>query len=205
MTITIHVEGAWPEDIVRGLLAAQAVFDRAGVTPDQAATARFVVEGWDIKGFPDPAPDAELAICNIWDEADQAAVKACCSGWPAGKIPGSAELELVLEPQRFGLTAGEKDSAWPLETAEAGILGEMCEEGYFNDGRPEDEVAYLLDDWDFEELTKEQRRLYDERVHPLICIWAFERERFDEEYRRLRAEWARDLPLDDRQSDLFAA
>jgi hypothetical protein len=42
MTITTHVAGAQPEDIVRGLFAAQAVFDRAGVTPDQAATARFV-------------------------------------------------------------------------------------------------------------------------------------------------------------------
>jgi hypothetical protein len=35
MTIMIHVAGAQPEDIVRGLFAAQAVFDRAGVTPDQ--------------------------------------------------------------------------------------------------------------------------------------------------------------------------
>ena len=51
MTITIRVEGAQPEEIVRGLLAAQDVFDKAGVTPDQAAMARFVVEGWDIRGF----------------------------------------------------------------------------------------------------------------------------------------------------------
>lgn len=49
MTITIRVEGAQPEEVVRGLLAAQDVFDKAGVTPDQAATARFVVEGWDIR------------------------------------------------------------------------------------------------------------------------------------------------------------
>ncbi|MER9757993.1 hypothetical protein NKJ46_32240 [Mesorhizobium sp. M0166] len=41
MTITIRVEGAQPEEIVRGLLAAQEVFDKAGVTPDQAATARL--------------------------------------------------------------------------------------------------------------------------------------------------------------------
>lgn len=80
MSITIHVEGARPEDIVCGLLAAQDVFDRAGVTPDQAATARFVVEGWDIRGFPEPAPELELGICGVWDEADHAAVKACCAG-----------------------------------------------------------------------------------------------------------------------------
>lgn len=205
MTITIHVEGARPEDIVRGLLAAQDVFDRAGVTPDQAAAARFVVEGWDIRGFPDPAPEVELAICGLWDEADQAAVKACCAGWSEDKIPGSAELELVREPQRFKLTTGDMESEWLFETAEAGILEEMCEEGYFDDGRPEDKVAYLLDDWDFEQLTKDQRRLYDERIFPLMRIWAFEREHFEEEYVRRRAEWLKDLPSDNRQLDLFAA
>ena len=205
MTITIHVEGAQPEDIVRGLLAAQEVFDKARVTPDQAATARFVVEGWDIRGFSEPTPEDELAICGVWDEADQAAVQACCAGWPADRIPNTAQLELVRESQRFNLTAGDKESGWLFETAAAGILEEMCEGGYFDDGRPEDDVAYLLDDWDFEQLTEEQRRLYDERIYPLMRIWAFEWERFGEEYTRLRAEWGRDLPPDDRQFDLFAA
>jgi hypothetical protein len=205
MTITIHVEGARPEEIIRGLLAAQLVFDKAGVTPDEAATARFVVEGWDIEGFPEPAPAAELAICHVWDEADQAAVTACCAGWRQEKIPSSADLELVTEPARFRLTLGENDQDWMFETAEAGILEEMCQEGYFDDGRPEDKVAYLLDDWDFEQLSDEQHRLYAERIRPLMRIWTFERNRFDEEYTRRRAEWAGDLPADDRQTDLFAA
>lgn len=100
MTITIRVEGAQPEEIVRGLLAAQEVFDKAGVTPDQAATARFVVEGWDIRGFTGKVPEEELAICTVWDEADRAAVLACCAGWAADKVPDSADLELVREPQR---------------------------------------------------------------------------------------------------------
>ncbi|TYR36425.1 hypothetical protein FY036_00970 [Mesorhizobium microcysteis] len=60
MTITIHIEGAKPDDIDRGLLAAQAVFDEAGITADQAATARFIVEGWDIKGFPTLLPKLNL-------------------------------------------------------------------------------------------------------------------------------------------------
>jgi hypothetical protein len=205
MTITIHVGGAQPEEIVRGLLAAQEVFDKAGVTPDQAATARFVVEGWDIKGFPDPAPEAELAICTVWDEANQAAVTACCAGWTSDKVPSSADLELVAEPARFRLTTSDKESEWLFETAKDGILEEMCEEGYFADGRPEDEVAYLLDDWNFDELTEKQRRLYDERIDPLMRIWAFERERFEEEYARLRAGWSRDMLPDDRQLNLFAA
>jgi hypothetical protein len=35
-------------------------------------------------------------------------------------------------------------------------------------------------------------------------VWFFERERFGEEYVRLRAEWSTGKP-DDRQFDLFAA
>ena len=67
MTITMRVEGAQPEEIVRGLIAAQEVFAKAGVTPDQAATARFIVEGWDIRGFAGKVPEEELAICTVWD------------------------------------------------------------------------------------------------------------------------------------------
>ena len=205
MTITIHVEGARPEEIIRGLLAAQLVFDNAGVTPDAAVTARFVVEGWDIEGFPEPAPDAELAICHVWDDADQAAVTACCAGWPQEKIPGSADLELVTEPMRFRLTPGENNQDREFETAAAGILEEMCQEGYFDDGRPEDKVAYLLDDWDLAQLSGEQRRLYEERIRPLMRIWAFERHRFEDEYARRRAEWAGEMEADERQMNLFAA
>ncbi|WP_050589550.1 hypothetical protein [Mesorhizobium sp. LNHC252B00] len=204
MTITIRVEGAQPEDIIRGLLAAQEVFDKAGVTPDEAATARFVVEGWDIRGFVGKVPEAELAICTVWDEADQAAVQACCAGWATDKVPNSAELELVQEPQRFRFTSEKERSEWLFQTANAGILEEMCEEGYFDDGRPEDKVAFLLDDWDFDRLTEEQRRLYDERIYPLMRVWFFERERFEGEYVRHRAEWPCDKP-DDRQLNLFAA
>ena len=125
MTITIRVEGAQPEEIVRGLLAAQEVFDKAGVTPNQAAMARFVVEGWDIRGFTGKVPEDELAICTVWDEADQAAVQACCAGWPADKVPGSADLELVREPQRFSFSSEEERSEWRFQTADAGIL-ERC-------------------------------------------------------------------------------
>lgn len=65
MYITLTVEGAKPEEIARGLDAAQAVFDRAGVTPDRAAEARFNVEGWDIRGFDDDISGDELAICTV--------------------------------------------------------------------------------------------------------------------------------------------
>lgn len=205
MTITIRVEGAQPEEIVRGLLAAHDVFDKARVTPDQAAMARFVVEGWDIRGFTGKVPEEELAICTVWDEADQAAVQACCAGWATDKVPSSAELELAREPQRFRFTSEEERSEWLFQTADAGILEEMCEEGYFDDGRAEDEVAFLLDDWDFGQLTEAQRRLYDQRIYPLMRVWFFERDRFEEEYHRLRAEWSCDKRPDDRQFELFTA
>lgn len=100
---------------------------------------------------------------------------------------------------------GDAESEWQFETAEAGILEEICEAGYFDDGRPEDDVAYLLDDWDAGKLSDEQRRLYEERIYPLMRVWFFERDRFEEEYARRRAEWARGLQGDDRQLDLFAA
>ena len=95
--ITIRIEGASADEIQRGLVAAQAVFDRAGVTALQAAEARFAREGWDIGGFADPAP-GDLDIADLWDEADQAAVAACCAGWPAEKVPKTADLELLYEP-----------------------------------------------------------------------------------------------------------
>jgi hypothetical protein len=97
MSITIHIPGAKPEEIVRGLLAAQQVFEKAGVTPLQAAEAAFDMEGWDIQGFQGDAPD-NADICNVWLDADQAAVEACCAGWPKDKIPHIAELALSDEP-----------------------------------------------------------------------------------------------------------
>jgi hypothetical protein len=93
MSITIHIPSANPEEIVRGLLAAQAVFDKAGVTPLQAAEAQFDMDGWDIQGFEGEGPD-NSDICDVWREADVAAVKACCEGWPKEKVPDTAELEL---------------------------------------------------------------------------------------------------------------
>ncbi|MEI5680520.1 MULTISPECIES: hypothetical protein [unclassified Mesorhizobium] len=93
MSITIHIPGANPEEIVRGLLAAQAVFDKAGVTPLQAAEAQYAMEGWDILGFEGEGPD-NSDICDVWREADVAAVEACCKGWAKDKVPDTAELEL---------------------------------------------------------------------------------------------------------------
>jgi hypothetical protein len=96
MDIRINVDGATTDEIERGLAAARAVFSKAGITPEQAADARFAVEGWDIRGFPnDEHPDDdEIQFCSIWDEADQAAADAVCRDWPIARRVQSAEMEL---------------------------------------------------------------------------------------------------------------
>lgn len=52
MDIRINVDGASTKEIERGLAAAWAVFNKAGISPEQAADAVFSVEGWDVKDFP---------------------------------------------------------------------------------------------------------------------------------------------------------
>lgn len=89
------------------------------------------------------------------------------------------------------LAAGDPDSERAFETGAPGIPDEICEAGYFDDDRPEDEVVHLLDEGHIDQLTKDHAQLYLERVLPLMRVWAFEHERFDEEYKRRRAEWAR--------------
>lgn len=92
------------------------------------------------------------------------------------------------------------DEDFRFETAKFGILEEICMEGYLDDGRPEDEIAFLLDDMGVDQLTSRQQELYRSRLLPLIRIWYFERERFAAEYARLRALWAKEDGASDVQS-----
>ena len=96
MDIRINVDGASTEEVERGLEAARAVFAKAGITPEQAADARFAVEGWDVRGFPDDAypDDDEIQYCSVWDEADQAAADAVCRDWPVTRRVQPADMEL---------------------------------------------------------------------------------------------------------------
>lgn len=112
MTIRIAVEGASDDEIRRGLAAAQAVFDRAGVTAAEAAKARFITEAWDDYGFPDPQPEAELEICDVWDDADEAALNACCAGWPEDRKPSSAELGLLKVPPEVRVDVERRWIEW---------------------------------------------------------------------------------------------
>ncbi len=86
MDMRITIDGATPEELAGGLAAAQAAFDKAGITAERAAEAVFDVEGWDITGFPyDDAhypDDEDFEFLGVWDEADQAAAAAACRDWP---------------------------------------------------------------------------------------------------------------------------
>ncbi|TAM36955.1 MAG: hypothetical protein EPN61_15310 [Burkholderiaceae bacterium] len=92
--LALHIEGATPDDLARGVAAAQAVFDDTGVTPAKAARALFNRDGWDVRGFPEEAQptEAEMQAAAVWEDAEFAATSACCAGWAT--VPVSAHLEL---------------------------------------------------------------------------------------------------------------
>ncbi len=87
VTLLLDVTGATAEELERGLAAALAVFDRAGATPYEAAVARFKRDG-EIEEL----TDREAQIADLWDIADEAAIRACCSGWAA--IPSNSQIML---------------------------------------------------------------------------------------------------------------
>lgn len=79
MKLQMFLEAVPREDLERGLRAAAAVFDKAQLHPYAAAMAAWDVEGWDVQGFPDPAPDdATFDAAEVWHEAQEAALLACC-------------------------------------------------------------------------------------------------------------------------------
>ena len=49
--IIVRLNGATDAELLRAGLAAKAVFDKAGVTPLQAAEASFARDGYDLSGF----------------------------------------------------------------------------------------------------------------------------------------------------------
>lgn len=93
--LTLTVEGASDAELLRGLLAAIALLNRAGVTPYDAAAAHFKREGWDISGFDaETEPTAaEHNTAELWDAAREDAFAACCAGWPA--VPAGSSLDIA--------------------------------------------------------------------------------------------------------------
>jgi ribosomal protein L12E/L44/L45/RPP1/RPP2 len=100
--LAVNVEGATVDEIVKGIAAAQAIFAKAGTTAYGAASARLRREGYadyldeDGKISEDSMTDEEARVCMVWEEAEEAAIAACCEGWAVK--PTSAYLELVEIP-----------------------------------------------------------------------------------------------------------
>ncbi|CAN7262657.1 hypothetical protein LJR084_001241 [Variovorax sp. LjRoot84] len=94
MTMILKVPGASPEELARGLAAAQAVLDAAGVTDVEAVRAFLELDFWDIsssKEFRKLTPK-EIASATALGDARAAALRACCAGWP--KVPTIHEWSL---------------------------------------------------------------------------------------------------------------
>jgi hypothetical protein len=77
--LMLDAEGATVEEITRGILAAQAVFDRAGVAAWDSAVGAH--NCWAFDEFGDVG-DGDLTpydekMAAIWDEAQSAAEAAC--------------------------------------------------------------------------------------------------------------------------------
>jgi hypothetical protein len=75
--LVLHVPGATPEQVKRGLKAAQDYFAAAGVSPADARAALSKIEDEDI-GVPDvEISDREASIWHHWTEAQAVALEAC--------------------------------------------------------------------------------------------------------------------------------
>ncbi|WP_309086000.1 hypothetical protein [Chelativorans sp.] len=108
--LTLKVEGASDEDIRRGLDAAGAVFEEAGVHPAEASEGFFAMEGWDIGGFKGDLDEEASRNADIWLKAQEAAVKACCEGWDESRKPVSGDLELI-DTERYEKRRAD-DGSW---------------------------------------------------------------------------------------------
>lgn len=97
MQLVMDVEGASPEELARGLAAAQAVFAAAAVTPYEAARGFFDRKSWDDQGFPEETMPSDKAMdaADAWEDAQHAADKACCRRWSA--VPTTAQVALTFD------------------------------------------------------------------------------------------------------------
>lgn len=88
MPLRLVIDGASWEELTRGVAAAEAVFERSGISIKDAMNGMFAVELWDMDGFPkDGEPtDQQRAAADVWFAAERAACEACCAGWPEDKV-----------------------------------------------------------------------------------------------------------------------
>jgi hypothetical protein len=99
MTLLIHVDGASDRDRLTGAAAAWAVFDQAGVTASSCAWAVFQRDQAAARDRPtgqgpgEQLPSVEtLRRAAIWDLAQDAGVRACCTAMTG--VPDGSYMEL---------------------------------------------------------------------------------------------------------------
>jgi hypothetical protein len=100
MHLRLTVDSATEQQLRRGLKEAAAVFIAAGTDPKEAAWASFRRDlRADRYGHDDSQPDypmmteRESKIADVWAQAHDAAIAACCAGWT--KVPADAGLSLI--------------------------------------------------------------------------------------------------------------
>jgi hypothetical protein len=89
--LTLTVDGASNERLLRGLRAAITRLERAGVAPHRAAAGAFALERYRESGFePVYEPTEEdYRAAAAWATAKDDAIAACCEGWPVVPIGSS--------------------------------------------------------------------------------------------------------------------
>ena len=132
MDILMDARGATPEEKQRGLAAARAVLERIGIDAQEAAEGSYAVEGWDDMGFPpDQEPsEEEYVAAEAWWAASNAAIEACCQGWPDEKRSRVNGLQLLDDPE-----TQLADRATALAQMRAIVQAEDGK-GEFHDDRP---------------------------------------------------------------------
>lgn len=96
--LKLSVPTATPKEVERGLQAALAIFERAGIDPHDAASGHFERESWDAGGFQGRIADSDLISAQVWDAAEEAARNAACADWPADRIK-EVGLQIVTDPE----------------------------------------------------------------------------------------------------------
>lgn len=100
--VTITIPRATPAEIQRGVQAAMAEFEKAGIQPLTAAIGLSKREAWDMSDCNEEfdISEGELAAAEVWILADRAARDAACSTWEPNRAkPSRADLSLVTDPE----------------------------------------------------------------------------------------------------------
>ena len=92
MKLLIHIDGASKAELRRGIDAAQQVFNRSGVSAE-VAISLMRKKDFEI----DRCSPSERRHASLFEEADRAALKACCQGWDRDRIPSDAFLEPLFD------------------------------------------------------------------------------------------------------------